>query len=182
MDSPSAMMPESPQSPQQPNLLWTPEIETTIEVWRQTGEFPFPDLRVYPQPQWRALATTDLRLIHHLSSISNEMVRNRTSKSTLWTDMMPKLVQQTYDVSVPLTHNRFLSVAASHPFVMHSILAFSASHLAWISQSSETRNLAFHHASIALKGLHDGITSFTKLNSDAVLASSLLLAWQATDW
>ena len=50
---------------------------------------------------------------------------------------------------------------------MHSILAFSASHLAWISQSNETRNLAFHHASIALKGLHDGITNFTKLNSDA---------------
>lgn len=90
MDSPTAMMPDSPQSPQQPNLLWTPEIETTIELWRQTGEFPFPELRVYPQPQWRALGKTDLRLIHHLSSISNEMFRNRTSKSTLWTDMMPK--------------------------------------------------------------------------------------------
>ncbi|KAI8932843.1 hypothetical protein NX059_010326 [Plenodomus lindquistii] len=85
---------------------------------------------------------------------------------TLWTDMMPK----------------FLSISASHPFVMHSVLAFSASHLAWISQSSETRNLAFHHASIALKGLHDGIATFAKSNSDAVLASSLLLAWQATDW
>ncbi|RYN44252.1 hypothetical protein AA0112_g192 [Alternaria arborescens] len=166
MDSPTAMMPESPQSPQQPNLLWTPEIEATIELWRQTGEFPFPELRVYPQPQWRALTTVDLRLVHHLSSISNEMFRNRTSKSTLWTDMMPK----------------FLSIAATHPFVMHSILAFSASHLAWISQSTETRNLAFHHASLALKGLHDGITNFTRHNSDAVLAASLLLAWQATDW
>jgi hypothetical protein len=88
MDSPTAMMPDSPQSPQQPNLLWTPEIEATIELWRQTGEFPFPELRVYPQPEWRALTTIDLRLIHHLSSISNEMFRNRTS--TLWTDMMPK--------------------------------------------------------------------------------------------
>ncbi|KAF1947426.1 hypothetical protein EJ02DRAFT_333941 [Clathrospora elynae] len=166
MDNPTAMMPESPQSSQQPNLLWTPEIEATIELWRQTGEFPFPELRVYPQPQWRALTTIDLRLVHHLSSISNEMFRNRTSRSTLWSDMMPK----------------FLSIAASHPFVMHSILAFSASHLAWISQSNETRTLAFHHASIALKGLHDGITNFTKMISDAVLASSLLLAWQATDW
>lgn len=79
-------------------------------------------------------------------------------------------------------NHRFLSIAATHPFVMHSILAFSASHLAWISQSSETRNLAFHHAGIALKGLHEGIANFTKANSDAVLASSLLLAWQATDW
>lgn len=92
MDSPTAVLPESPQSPQQPNLLWTPEIEATIELWRHTGEFPFPELRVYPHPQWRALTMVDLRLIHHLSSISNEMFRNGTSKSTLWTDMMPKYV------------------------------------------------------------------------------------------
>lgn len=77
---------------------------------------------------------------------------------------------------------RFLSLATTEASVMQSILAFSASHLAWISQSSETRNLAFHHAGIALKGLHEGIENFTKANSDAVLASSLLLAWQATDW
>ncbi|KAF1998356.1 hypothetical protein P154DRAFT_439388 [Amniculicola lignicola CBS 123094] len=166
MDNPTAMVPESPKSPQQPNLLWTPEIDATIELWRQTGEFPFPEMRVYPQPQWRAYPKTDLRLIHHLSSISNEMFRNRTSKLTIWTDLMPK----------------FLSIAASQPFVMHSILAFSASHLAWISQSSETRHLAFQHAGVALKGLHEGIANFTKVNSDAVLASSLLLAWQATDW
>ncbi|KAF2641989.1 hypothetical protein P280DRAFT_396759 [Massarina eburnea CBS 473.64] len=177
MDSPTAMIPESPKSPQHPNLLWTPEIDATIELWRQTGEFPFPDLRVYPQPQWRIFPKTDLRLIHHISSISNEMFRNRMSKLTLWTDLMPNYVRMGHS-----DNSRFLSIAASHPFVMHSILAFSASHLAWISQSSETRNLAFHHASIALKGLHEGIASFTKVNSDAVLASSLLLAWQATDW
>lgn len=166
MDTPQALVPESPKTGQQPNLLWTAEIDATVELWRQTGEFPFPELRVYPQPQWRAYSKTDLRLIHHLSSISNEMFRNRTSNLTIWSDMMPK----------------FLSIAAAHPFVMHSILAFSASHLAWISQSPDTRNLAFHHAGIALKGLHEGIAAFTRTNSDAVLASSLLLAWQATDW
>jgi hypothetical protein len=182
MDSPTAMMPDLPQSPQQPNLLWTPEIEATIELWRQTGEFPFPELRIYPQPDWRAYTKTDLRLVHHLSSITNEMFRNRTSKMTLWTDMMPKSVNVKLFPHVPANTARFFSVAASHPFVMHSILAFSASHLAWISQSTDTRNLAFHHASIALKGLHDGIATFCKMNSDAVLASSLLLAWQATDW
>ncbi|KAL1592334.1 hypothetical protein SLS60_011412 [Paraconiothyrium brasiliense] len=152
MDSPAALMPpESPKSPQQPNLLWTPEIDATIEQWRQTGVWPFDHLQVYPQPQWRIFPKTDLRLVHHVATISNEMFSHQTSKLTLWTDMMPK----------------FLSIAASHPFVMHSILAFSASHLAWISQSSETRNLAFHHAGIALKGLHEGIANFTKVNSDA---------------
>ncbi|KAF2749499.1 hypothetical protein M011DRAFT_398716 [Sporormia fimetaria CBS 119925] len=166
MDSPAALVPESPKTTQGLNLLWTPEINTTIDLWRQSGEFPFPELRLYAQPNWAAFSKTDLRLIHHLSSISNEMFRNRTSKLTIWTDMMPK----------------FLSIGASHPYVMNSILAFSASHLAWISQSSETRNLAFQHASIGLKGLHEGISNFSRANSDAVLASSLLLAWQATDW
>lgn len=65
---------------------------------------------------------------------------------------------------------------------MHSILAFSASHLAWISQSSETRNLAFQHHGIALKGLHEVLMGLNKANIDAALASSLLLQWQSTDW
>lgn len=77
---------------------------------------------------------------------------------------------------------RFLSIASSYPFVMHSILAFSASHLAWISQSTETRNLAIAHGGVALKGLHEAIGNFSRANSDAILASSLLLSWQATDW
>ena len=183
MDSPAALMPpESPKSPQQPNLLWTPEIDATIEQWRQTGVWPFDHLPVYPQPQWRIFPKTDLRLVHHVATISNEMFSHQTSKLTLWTDMMPKYASSVPHDALWLTSNRFLSIAASHPFVMHSILAFSASHLAWISQSSETRNLAFHHAGIALKGLHENIANFTKINSDAVLASSLLLAWQATDW
>ena len=76
----------------------------------------------------------------------------------------------------------FMSIAAIHPFVMHSILAFSASHLAWISQLTETQDLAFRHASIALEGMREAASSFTNMNSDAVLASSLLLGWVATDW
>ncbi|OJD34563.1 ubiquitin carboxyl-terminal hydrolase 2 [Diplodia corticola] len=165
-DNPASAAPDSPKGPQQPNLLWTPEIEATINIWQSTGEFPFPELNVYPQPQWRGYSKTDLRLIHHLSSISNEMFRGRTSKLTVWAENMPK----------------FLSIASSYPFVMHSILAFSASHLAWISQSTETRNLAIAHGGIALKGLHEAIGNFSRANSDAVLASSLLLSWQATDW
>jgi len=166
MDNPTAQSPDSPRSPKQPNLLWTPEIEATIDLWRQTGEFPFPELRVYPQPNWRAMSKIDLRLVHHLATIANETFRFRTSKLTIWSENMPK----------------FLSMASSHPFVMHSILSFSASHLAWISQSTETKNLAYQHGGMALKGLHEALSNFSRANSDAVLASSLLLSWQAQDW
>jgi hypothetical protein len=81
-----------------------------------------------------------------------------------------------------MTLIRFLSIAASYSFVMHAVLAFSANHLAWIAQSTETRHIAYHHGGIAMKGLHEAIGAFSKSNADAVLAASLLLSWQSTDW
>lgn len=65
---------------------------------------------------------------------------------------------------------------------MHALLSFSANHLAWITQSTETRNLHIQHGGIALRGLHEAIGNFSHANADAVLAASLLLLWQATDW
>lgn len=89
MDSPTAGD-EALRLPNQANLLWTPEIEKTVNNWRATGQFPFPDLHIFPQPQWHSLSKTDLRLIYHLSSITSELQSSRTSKLTIWTDLMPK--------------------------------------------------------------------------------------------
>ncbi|KIV99743.1 hypothetical protein, variant [Verruconis gallopava] len=150
----------------QANVLWTPDVSRAVDQWQSTGQFPFPDLQIYPQPQWQSLARDDLRLIYHLLSVCSEMVQSRTSKLTIWTELLP----------------RFMGVAASYPFVMHAILAFSANHLAWISQSAETRTIASAHGATAMKGLHEATLSFSKSNADAVLASSLLLSWQSTDW
>lgn len=77
---------------------------------------------------------------------------------------------------------RLLDATHGHDFVMSSILSFSATHIAWLTKSVETKNLAYFHAGIALKGLHQAIGKFSKDNSDAVLAASILLAWQASDW
>lgn len=65
---------------------------------------------------------------------------------------------------------------------MHALLSFSANHLAWTQSSPETRNLQIHHGSIALRGLHEAIGGFSPANADAILAASLLMLWQATDW
>jgi hypothetical protein len=65
---------------------------------------------------------------------------------------------------------------------MHALLAFSATHLAWLTDCQATNNIAYHHRDIALKGLQDGISNFRRENSDAVLAASILLSWQAADW
>lgn len=65
---------------------------------------------------------------------------------------------------------------------MSAVLALSAFHLAWQTRNSDTENLAYHHRGVALKGLHEAIGAFSEQNSEAVLAASMLLSWQATEW
>lgn len=65
---------------------------------------------------------------------------------------------------------------------MNALLAFSATHLAWLTECPLVNNMAYEHRGVALKGLHEAIGSFSRQNSDAVLAASLLLSWQTTEW
>lgn len=65
---------------------------------------------------------------------------------------------------------------------MSSILALSAMHMAWLTDSVETKNLAYYHRGVALKGLGEAIGDFSQDNSDAILAASILLSWQSPDW
>ena len=81
-----------------------------------------------------------------------------------------------------LTGCSFLDTAAGHDFVMSAILAFSATHLASVTNAVETKNLAYHHRGVALSGLHGAIGTFSEANSDPILAASILLSWQASDW
>lgn len=65
---------------------------------------------------------------------------------------------------------------------MHALLALSATHIAWLSKCPVVKQMAYEHRGIALKGLHEAIGTFSRQNSDAVLAASMLLSWQATEW
>lgn len=157
---------EGRSSPEQTPLSFSPDTESRIDLWQQTGSFPYPALQVFPPPQTHEYSKNDLRLIHHLSAISNDLMLKGTTNLTIWTQKVPK----------------FLSIAATYPFVMHALLSFSANHLAWSRSSNETRNLHIQHGTIALRGLHEAIGNFSHQVADAVLACSLLLLWQATDW
>ena len=182
-------------SPEQLSLAFTPSAESRVDLWQQTGSFPYPDLNVFPPPSTHEYSKTDLGLIHHLSSISNDLLLNNSNNLTLWTHKLPKWVISAGETdtqinlvftcsrsSLTKSAPRFLSIASSYPYVMHALLSFSANHLAWTQQSPETRNLQIHHGSIALRGLHEAIGSFSSTNADAILAASLLMLWQATDW
>lgn len=79
-------------SPEQLPLVFTPAAESRLDHWQQTGSFPYPDLNVFPQPVAHEYSKTDLRLIHHISSISNDLHLNNSNNLTLWTQKMPKSV------------------------------------------------------------------------------------------
>lgn len=157
---------ERAPTPEKADLLWTPEIEAEIERWQQTGNFPFPDLYIYPAPSPQFFSFEDLRLIHHVASVSSELGIHDASNFTIWTRQIPL----------------FLKIGSNYAFVMHALLALSATHLAWLTDCPLAANMAYEHRGIALKGLHEAIGAFSRENSDAVLAASLLLSWQATEW
>lgn len=72
-----------------PNLMWTPETEAVIENWRRTGLFPFPHLDVKPAPVPALYSFEELRLIHHVASISHELSALDANGFTLWTGRIP---------------------------------------------------------------------------------------------
>jgi hypothetical protein len=153
-------------SPDKPDLMWTPEIEADIEQWQRTGIFPFPNLNIYPAPSPQNYTVEELRLIHHVASICSELDAMDANNFTIWTRQMPTIIQ----------------IGATHRYVMHSLLAFSAMHIAFLTDCPLVGNLAYEHRGIALKGLQDAINVFSRETSDAILAASLVLSWQATDW
>jgi len=77
---------------------------------------------------------------------------------------------------------RLISIGATHPYVLHALLAFSAMHLAFLTSCPAVGNMAYEHRGAALKGLQEAISTFSRETSDAILAASLVLSWQATDW
>ena len=80
---------ERASTPEKADLLWTPEIESAIERWQQTGTFPFPDLYIYPAPQPQFFSSEDLRLIHHVASVSSELSQSGLDSFTIWTRQIP---------------------------------------------------------------------------------------------
>ncbi|CAK7274997.1 hypothetical protein SEPCBS119000_006458 [Sporothrix epigloea] len=74
------------------------------------------------------------------------------------------------------------AIGATNAYVMHALLAFSASHMTYLNECPVVGIIADEHRVIALKGLQEAIGTFSRPTSDAILAASLVLSWQATDW
>lgn len=77
------------RSPSGPELLWSPAIKRDIETWRRTEQFPFPEMHLEPQPLVQNYSLTDLRLMHHIASVSRDMQLRGSSSFVIWTDKIP---------------------------------------------------------------------------------------------
>lgn len=76
----------------------------------------------------------------------------------------------------------FVQLSTSHDIVRYSLLSLSASHLGWITRSSDLDNIAAQHQTSAYSALQKAVNTFTQANADAVFAASIILSWQAQDW
>lgn len=165
---------------QPPELMTTPEMLHVLDNWRLTGDAPLPELQHSDSTYWTRFSTIDLRLVHHLTSLSVDMNQRGYNACTAWTPQMTKYDYEPFKLPC-INCDSLIKAALTSDFTMHALLALSASHLAWQTKNNDTENLAYHHRGIALKGLHEAIGSFSEQNSDAILAASMLLSWQATD-
>ncbi|KAB5545626.1 hypothetical protein GE09DRAFT_1243347 [Coniochaeta sp. 2T2.1] len=163
-DSPPAE--ERSASPDKPDLLWTPEIDRGLKPWIETSVFPFPALNIRPTPDPLSLTLVEARLIYHVAEICDRLNAIGCSEFTLWTRQIPTIIQ----------------IGATHRYVLDALFAFSAMNISSQTSCPIVGNIVYEYRGTALKGLHKAIGSFSMETSDAVLAASLVLSWQANDW
>ncbi|KAH8696715.1 putative C6 transcription factor [Talaromyces proteolyticus] len=103
----------------------------------------------------------DLELMHHYSTVSYRTISCHDKFSASFQNEVPK-------------------IALSHPFLMHGLLALSASHLAYLNKGSERAKgydeLAAGHQTLALTLFRKALDNITPSNSEALFAFSSIAA------
>ena len=85
-------MDEPPKMSNQPNLLLNSRIEREVEGWRQTGIFPFPEMKLQSTQHFLRLSLIDLRLVHHLGSIYRDMRLADFVGCAFWVQEIPRYI------------------------------------------------------------------------------------------
>lgn len=127
---------------------------------------PSSGLSVHLVPSAFNLSKQDLRLMHHLLYVSSNLETSNSSNLLTWTNQIPA----------------FVRLSTSHEIVRYSLLSLSASHLGWITRSSDLDNVAARHQTSAYSSLQSAVDNFTRANADAVFSATIILSWQAQDW
>jgi hypothetical protein len=72
-----------------PDLMMSPDLQQRLDNWRLTGDSPLPELRSNDPLYWTRFSTIDLRLIHHIVTLSSDMHGRGYSSCTAWAAKMP---------------------------------------------------------------------------------------------
>jgi hypothetical protein len=72
-----------------PDLLMTPELQKRLDSWRLSGDPILPELRAPDQTYWMRFSTIDLRLIHHIVTLSSDLHSRGYGGCTAWASRMP---------------------------------------------------------------------------------------------
>ncbi|QKX57873.1 uncharacterized protein TRUGW13939_04993 [Talaromyces rugulosus] len=102
----------------------------------------------------------DLELMHHYSTVSYKTISRHSA------------FMDSFQFEVP-------KIALSYPFLMHGLLALSASHLVHLNKDSERvkeyEELAFGHQTLALRLFRGELDNITPSNSEAMFAFSSIV-------
>lgn len=97
----------------------------------------------------------DLKLMYHYTSkVWPTITAAGISEEKLWSEYVPEL-------------------AFNYPFLMHSVLAFSATHLSRTEDGLD--ECVYYHRGEALKLLRDAVLEISLENTDALVASAIIL-------
>lgn len=72
-----------------PDLLMSAELQASLDQWRITGECPISELRTTAPEYWMHFSTIDLRLIHHVATLSIDLQNRGYAQCTSWAPKMP---------------------------------------------------------------------------------------------
>lgn len=85
---------ENPQIPGSPDLNISLQDQQELDDWVGKGQWPFPSLGLNNEPSPSNYSSTDLRLIHHISSVAVQMQVSKPEEDQLWTKRVPMFASQ----------------------------------------------------------------------------------------
>jgi hypothetical protein len=72
-----------------PDLMMSTELQGSLDQWRITGDCPISELRTTVPEYWTHFSTIDLRLIHHMATLSIDLQNRGYAQCTSWAPKMP---------------------------------------------------------------------------------------------
>jgi hypothetical protein len=81
---------EVPKSPRRPDLQWTEQVDAEVNAWLLSGTFPFPEIRLSTYEHFKQLSKVELRLIHHLCAIYQDIQRRDKLSFVTWVEKIPR--------------------------------------------------------------------------------------------